>query len=222
MNVLERLACTGRAQLAGAVVSAIHSFYDDSAAVRTSCSPLASWRTQLLQLAASVLVATVLAVLVTAVVRARFSSDAEVIKERDETDVSLLLEDKIVEIDADRDVSVSPANEVEQEEDIIHQDTENCIRIVETSDKQQVDGESEPLVDVNFKSTLQDEDLSASISREAEDISQMESIKQDNVMGSSEDGAEDNSCQSLEESTISDTQNTETILPESSDSQLNK
>ena len=155
-------------------------------------------------------------------IRARFSSDTEVIKERDETDVTLLLEDKIVEIDADRDVSVSPANEVEQEEDIIHQDTENCIRIVETSDKQQVDGESEPLVDVNSKSTLQDEDLSASISREAEDISQMESIKQDNVMGSSEDGAEDNSCQSLEESTISDTQNTETILPESSDSQLNK
>ena len=135
--------------------------------------------------------------------------------------MSLLLEDKIVEIDADRDVSVSPANEVEQEEDIIHQDTENCIRI-ETSDKQQVDGESEPLVDVNSKSTLQDEDLSASISREAEDICQMESIKQDNVMGSSEEGAEDNSCQSLEESTISDTQNTETILPESSDSQLNK
>ena len=212
MNVLERLACTGRAQLAGAVVSAIDSFYDDSAAARSSCSPLASWRTQLLKLAASVLVTAVLAVLVAAVVRGRFSSDTEVIEEKVETEASLLLEDKIVELEADRDVSVSPTNEVEQEDDIIYQDK------VETSDKH----ESELLVDVNFKSTLQDDDLSASISREAEDISQMESIKHDNVMGSSEDGAEDNSCQSLEDSTISDTQNTETILPESSDSQLNK
>ena len=212
MNVLERLACTGRAQLAGAVVSAIDSFYDDSAAARSSCSPLASWRTQLLQLVASVLVTAVLAVLVAAVVRGRFSSDTEVIEEKVETEASLLLEDKIVELEADRDVSVSPTNEVEQEDDIIYQDK------VETSDKH----ESELLVDVNFKSTLQDDDLSASISREAEDISQMESIKHDNVMGSSEDGAEDNSCQSLEDSTISDTQNTETILPESSDSQLNK
>ena len=142
----------------------------------------------------------------------RFSSDTEVIEEKVETEASLLLEDKIVELEADRDVSVSPTNEVEQEDDIIYQDK------VETSDKH----ESELLVDVNFKSTLQDDDLSASISREAEDISQMESIKHDNVMGSSEDGAEDNSCQSLEDSTISDTQNTETILPESSDSQLNK
>ena len=212
MNVLERLACTGRAQLAGAVVSAIDSFYDDSAAARSSCSPLASWRTQLLQLAASVLVTAVLAVLVAAVVGGRFSSDTEVIEEKVETEASLLLEDKIVELEADRDVSVSPTNEVEQEDDIIYQDK------VETSDKH----ESELLVDVNFKSTLQDDDLNALISREAEDISQMESIKHDNVMGSSEDGAEDNSCQSLEDSTISDTQNTETILPESSDSQLNK
>ena len=212
MNVLERLACTGRAQLAGAVVSAIDSFYDDSAAARSSCSPLASWRTQLLKLAASVLVTAVLAVLVAAMVGGRFSSDTEVIEEKVETEASLLLEDKIVELEADRDVSVSPTNEVEQEDDIIYQDK------VETSDKH----ESELLVDVNFKSTLQDDDLSASISREAEDISQMESIKHDNVMGSSEDGAEDNSCQSLEDSTISDTQNTETILPESSDSQLNK
>ena len=212
MNVLERLACTGRAQLAGAVVSAIDSFYDDSAAARSSCSPLASWRTQLLKLAASVLVTAVLAVLVAAMVGGRFSSDTEVIEEKVETEASLLLEDKIVELEADRDVSVSPTNEVEQEDDIIYQDK------VETSDKH----ESELLVDVNFKSTLQDDDLSASISREAENISQMESIKHDNVMGSSEDGAEDNSCQSLEDSTISDTQNTETILPESSDSQLNK
>ena len=208
MNVLERLACTGRAQLAGAVVSAIDSFYDDSAAARSSCSPLASWRTQLLKLAASVLVTAVLAVLVAAVVRGRFSSDTEVIEEKVETEASLLLEDKIVELEADRDVSVSPTNEVEQEDDIIYQDK------VETSDKH----ESELLVDVNFKSTLQDDDLSASISREAEDISQMESIKHDNVMVFSEDGAEDNSCQTLENST----QNTETILPESSDSQLNK
>ena len=217
MNVLERLACTGRAQLAGAVVSAIDSFYDDSAAARSSCSPLASWGTQLLKLAASVLVTAVLAVLVAAMVGGRFSSDTEVIEEKVETEASLLLEDKIVELEADRDVSVSPTNEVEQEDDIIYRDTENCIK-VETSDKH----ESELLVDVNFKSTLQDDDLNASISREAEDISQMESIKHDNVMGSSEDGAEDNSCQSLEDSTISDTQNTETILPESSDSQLNK
>ena len=38
VNVLERLACTGRAQLAGAVVSAIDSFYDDSAETRATCS----------------------------------------------------------------------------------------------------------------------------------------------------------------------------------------
>lgn len=37
VNVLERLSCTGRAQLAGAVVSAIDSFYDDSAETRESC-----------------------------------------------------------------------------------------------------------------------------------------------------------------------------------------
>ena len=215
MNVLERLACTGRAQLAGAVVSAIDSFYDDSAAARSSCSPLASWRTQLLKLVASVLVTAVLAVLVAAVLRKRFSQDMEVIE--DVTDATPLLEDKIVVLKADRDVSVSQINEVEQEDDIIYHDSENCMK-VETSDKH----ESKLLVDVNFKSTLQDDDLNASISREAEDISQMESIKHDNVMGSSEDGAEDNSCQSLEDSTISDTQNTETILPESSDSQLNK
>jgi len=39
VNPLERLSCVGRAQLAGAVVSAIDSFYDDSAGVRASCRP---------------------------------------------------------------------------------------------------------------------------------------------------------------------------------------
>ena len=48
VNVLERLSCTGRAQLAGAVVSAIDSFYDDSAETRASCSLVSSWRTSLI------------------------------------------------------------------------------------------------------------------------------------------------------------------------------
>ena len=48
VNVLERLSCTGRAQLAGAVVSAIDSFYDDSAETRASCSLVTSWHTSLL------------------------------------------------------------------------------------------------------------------------------------------------------------------------------
>ena len=48
VNVLERLSCTGRAQLAGAVVSAIDSFYDDSAETRASCSQVTSWHTSLL------------------------------------------------------------------------------------------------------------------------------------------------------------------------------
>ena len=48
VNVLERLSCTGRAQLAGAVVSAIDSFYDDSAETRESCGLVSSWHTSLL------------------------------------------------------------------------------------------------------------------------------------------------------------------------------
>ena len=48
VNVLERLSCTGRAQLAGAVVSAIDSFYDDSAETRAACSLVSSWHTSLL------------------------------------------------------------------------------------------------------------------------------------------------------------------------------
>jgi len=38
VNIIERIACRGRAQLAGAVVSAIDSFYDDSEELRRSCS----------------------------------------------------------------------------------------------------------------------------------------------------------------------------------------
>ena len=48
VNVLERLSCTGRAQLAGAVVSAIDSFYDDSAETRETCGLVSSWHTSLL------------------------------------------------------------------------------------------------------------------------------------------------------------------------------
>jgi len=38
VNVFERIACRGRAQLAGAVVSAIDSFYTDSEDLRSSCT----------------------------------------------------------------------------------------------------------------------------------------------------------------------------------------
>lgn len=38
VNVFERIACRGRAQLAGAVVSAIDSFYNDSEDLRSACN----------------------------------------------------------------------------------------------------------------------------------------------------------------------------------------
>ena len=43
VNVLERLSCIGRAQVAGAVVSAIDSFYDESEEIRSGCSQTVSY-----------------------------------------------------------------------------------------------------------------------------------------------------------------------------------
>ena len=93
VNVLEQLACTGRAQVAGAVVSAINTFYDDSEEIRAGCSQTVSHcRT------AALLLTVVVAVIIPIIFITRSQTTSQHLEQLGTDDV--ILEEKIEEITA--------------------------------------------------------------------------------------------------------------------------
>ena len=120
VNVVERLACTGRAQLAGAVVSAIHTFYDESEEVRAGCRRSLSYRTT-----GVALVVIVISTIVTIFMRTR-SRDTE--SQQQPTILQDPSQERIEEITVTEDNS-TPPSDVEDEEienDEVEEDAEVC------------------------------------------------------------------------------------------------
>ena len=95
VNVVERLACIGRAQLAGAVVSAIDSFYAESEEIRSGCSQTVSYGSTLVTavILTIVVAGTVHIILKTTTRPDNQPRDTEPLRARDG-----LLEEKIEEI----------------------------------------------------------------------------------------------------------------------------
>ena len=107
VNVVERLSCIGRAQVAGAVVSAIDSFYDESEEIRSGCSQTVSYGSTLVT---AVILTIVVAVTVHISLKTRARPDN---KHRDTEELrveDVVLEDKIEEITPS---PVPPADEIE-------------------------------------------------------------------------------------------------------------
>ena len=118
VNVVERLSCIGRAQVAGAVVSAIDSFYDESEEIRSGCSQTVSYGSTLVT---AVILTIVVAVTVHISLKTRARPDN---KHRDTEELrveDVVLEDKIEEITAS---PVPPADEIETGDTSLS-DTEN-------------------------------------------------------------------------------------------------
>jgi len=84
VNIFERIACRGRAQLAGAVVSAIDSFYDDSEELRRSCSQTDGSMAVVTGMTASLVIIIITACFIHSSMR-RFRAD-KVENAEDETD----------------------------------------------------------------------------------------------------------------------------------------
>ena len=117
VNVLERLSCTGRAQLAGAVVSAIDSFYDDSSETRESCGLVSSWHTSL-----------IVSVIVTLIIGVTMSFlPKSVIEEPvgDVQDQAATLDSKIEEIIEDEIERLDGSEELMVQEDILIDNLDN-------------------------------------------------------------------------------------------------
>ena len=95
VNVVERLSCIGRAQVAGAVVSAIDSFYDESEEIRSGCSQTVSYGSTLVTavILTIVVAGTVHIILKTTTRPDNQPRDTEPLRARDG-----LLEEKIEEI----------------------------------------------------------------------------------------------------------------------------
>ena len=103
--MVERLSCIGRAQVAGAVVSAIDSFYDESEEIRSGCSQTVSYGSTLVT---AVILTIVVAVTVHIILRTTTSpGDTEQLRAKD-----VVLEDKIEEITN----TVSPGENMENED----------------------------------------------------------------------------------------------------------
>ena len=112
VNVLERLACTGRAQLAGAVVSAIDSFYEESEEIRSGCSQTGSYGSTLVTAVILTIVVAVTVHIILTTTRPGWQDnkhhpESETLRAKD-----VVLEDKIEEITA----TVIPGEDRENED----------------------------------------------------------------------------------------------------------
>ena len=113
VNVLERLACTGRAQLAGAVVSAIDSFYEESEEIRSGCSQTGSYGSTLVTAVILTIVVAVTVHIILTTTRPGWQDnkhhpESETLRAKD-----VVLEDKIEEITA---TTVIPGEDRENED----------------------------------------------------------------------------------------------------------
>ena len=123
VNVLERLSCTGRAQLAGAVVSAIDSFYDDSAKTRGTCNLVSSWPTSV--------IATLIVTLIICATLARLLKPARDVQEK-----ALTFESKIEEILEEKVESFDENKELLQENNTL---VENIHHYEDPTNNQEID-----------------------------------------------------------------------------------
>ena len=111
--MLERLACTGRAQLAGAVVSAIDSFYEESEEIRSGCSQTGSYGSTLVTAVILTIVVAVTVHIILTTTRPGWQDnkhhpESETLRAKD-----VVLEDKIEEITA---TTVIPGEDRENED----------------------------------------------------------------------------------------------------------
>eukprot|EP00090_Calanus_glacialis_P024407 TRINITY_DN37908_c0_g1_i1.p1 TRINITY_DN37908_c0_g1~~TRINITY_DN37908_c0_g1_i1.p1 ORF type:complete len:416 (+),score=66.78 TRINITY_DN37908_c0_g1_i1:318-1565(+) len=84
VNVFERIACRGRAQLAGAVVSAIDSFYNDSEELRATCNQTSNSLAIFTGMLASLIISLLSACFIHTIVK-RFRTK-EILQSEDEVD----------------------------------------------------------------------------------------------------------------------------------------
>ena len=175
VNVVERLACIGRAQLAGAVVSAIDSFYAESEEIRSGCSQTVSYGSTLVT---AVILTIVVAVTVHIILRTttrpawsdnKHQHSTEQLRAKD-----VVLEDKIEEITT----TVTPGDNIENE-DISLSDT----------------GTEETNTGVNEE--VKDEDLTKLLYEDDDDFV----VKSSELVLTEDPGGRDHS-QLLEQSTI--------------------
>ena len=185
VNVLERLACTGRAQLAGAVVSAIDSFYEESEEIRSGCSQTVSYGSTLVT---AVILTIVVAVTVHIILKSttrpgwpdnKHGRDTEQLRAKD-----VVLEDKIEEITT----TVTPGENMENE-DISLTDTET----------------EDPSTAVNEE--VKDEDLTKLLYEDDEDFV----VKSSELVLTEDPGGRDHS-ELLEQSTMEGTEHNDNQL----------
>ena len=113
VNVLERLACTGRAQLAGAVVSAIDSFYEESEEIRSGCSQTGSYGSTLVTAVILTIVVAVTVHIILTTTRPGWQDNKHHPESKTLRAKDVVLEDKIEEITA---TTVIPGEDRENED----------------------------------------------------------------------------------------------------------
>ena len=141
VNVVERLSCIGRAQLAGAVVSAIDSFLDDSAHIRAECSAQLKLKHKVF--IASIILTAVIGLSVMILVRrckvVPVEKPEEIVEEGREVEQAVMLEDKIEEIsqepvENEEELLESQCEEICDNEEIVNDDTLDSL-VLEEQDK---------------------------------------------------------------------------------------